>query len=72
MAVDVPPEGSELLCTTIGMDTDLEARVSHHGGVVRIEYPRLSASQRRSVHLVEQYPASDGRLALELSRLRRI
>lgn len=70
MAVDVPADGAEVLCTVVGMATDVEALVSHQDGTVSVEYSRLSASQRRSVHLVEEYPAADPMLALELSRLR--
>lgn len=70
MAVSVPPEGSEVVCCLIGMDTDVEALVAHVDGVVRIEYSRPSASQQRRTYLVEEYSAGDPALTLVLSRLR--
>ncbi len=70
MSVTAPNEGAEVVCALIGMDTDVEAMVAHVDGVVRIEYSRPSASQRRSTYLIEQYPAGDPALVLVLSRLR--
>jgi hypothetical protein len=69
MAVSVPPEGSQVVCRLVGMDTDVEALVAHRGGVVIVEYSRPSASQQRRVYLVEEYSVDDPALALELSRL---
>lgn len=70
MAVSAPPDGGVLLCTLIGMETDVEALVSHSDGVVRIEYSRPSASQQRRVYLIEEYPAGDPALTVVLPRLR--
>lgn len=72
MAVSVPPDGGEVLCTTIGMATDTEALVSRDGDVVRVEYSRLSAAQQRRVHLVIEHAADDPMLVLELARLQRL
>lgn len=71
MAVSVPSEGAEVLCRLVGMDTDVGALVSRHEGVVRIEYSRRSASQRRRTYLVEEFAVDDPGLDLVLSRLQR-
>lgn len=70
MAVSVPEDGAERVCALIGMDTDVEALVAHDDGVVRIEYSRPSASQRRRVYLIEEYSVDDPALGLVLARLR--
>lgn len=72
MAVPLPREGAEVRCHLIGMSTDTEALVSHHGGVVRIAYSRPSTAggRARREHLVLEWAAGDPMLGQDLARLK--